>query len=273
MNIEERLIQRNYTGGRQGQNVEFVVLHTYNGRGTYLDGWFNNPSAQVSSHYSVLKNGVAVRYVREGDTAWHAGNWDANLRSVGIEHQDDGNFADSARTPELYETSAQLIADIYRRYGWDKNDMGRIRIHKEFTSTGCPGGLDVGRIKNRVHGILNPPPPPVNDQLYRVFDGVKQLGAFGDRDNAFNLWYTGINLRVTYQNAEITNDFRNMANKLETQVTELKTQVTSLKEQKTDLEGKLSQLEAERDKILKSFWGQLYLLFNRNGQQTKGGVN
>lgn len=159
MNIDIYYIDRNYTPGRSGAKIEITVGHTYNGKGKILQGWFNNPIAQVSAHYSVHKDGTIAQYVREEDTAWHAGQWEGNIHSIGIEHQDDGNPGDSVRTNEQYESSAQLIADIYRRYKLDINNQGLIKPHKEFTSTGCPGGLDITRIRNRVYEILHPEPP------------------------------------------------------------------------------------------------------------------
>lgn len=155
VNVEKRIITNNYTTGRSGQVPQVVVVHTYNGAGTYLDSWFNSPSTQASAHYSILKNGVVAQYVDEGNTAWHAGNWDINVRSIGIEHQDDGNPSDSVRTKELYESSAQLIASIYKKYQWDVNNKSLVKPHKDFTSTGCPGGLDINRIRNRVYDILH----------------------------------------------------------------------------------------------------------------------
>lgn len=83
---------------------EAVVMHVF-GSGTCegLKSWFRNPSAQVSAHFGVCKNGEIVQFVEVGDSAWHAGYmnrprldqpriayWNdhginPNLRTVGIE--------------------------------------------------------------------------------------------------------------------------------------------------------------------------------------------
>src|SRR5690606_20226290 len=107
----------------------------------------------------------------------------------------------------------QLIADIYRRYGWDKKNKALVKPHKEFTGTGCPAALNLDRIRNRVYDILNPPAPPV-DNFYRVFKDGVQLNAYTSKDNAFNFWYDNKSRRVTFQKQDITNQFINMANKL-----------------------------------------------------------
>lgn len=249
--IERKIISRNFTGGRSGQSPQFVVIHTYNGAGRSLYNWFNNPQAQASAHYAVFKDGNGEQYVDEGNTAWHAGNWDANIKSIGIEHQDDGNPNDAVRTNELYETSAQLIADIYRRYGWDKKNKALIKPHKEFTGTGCPAALNIDRIRNRVYDILNPAAPPI-DNYYRILDtNGKQLNAYTSKDNAFNFWYDDKSRKVTYQNKDITNQFLTMANKLEEDIKNLQIVVTEKDTKLSELQTKLAGA-LEREKTLSS---------------------
>jgi hypothetical protein len=165
LGVVDRLISNNYTDGRGGYVPEFVVIHTYGAPGDDLYNWFNNPSAQVSAHYSVSKDGTIRRYLPESLTAWHAGVYDVNLKSIGIEHQDDGNYEDPVRTDALYERSSQIIADIYIRMGWDIENLGLIKKHNEFVARACPGGLSIDRIRNRVYEILHPEPekPPIDD--------------------------------------------------------------------------------------------------------------
>jgi len=216
--IEQRRIPINFSSGRGGEQILQIILHTYNGKGKYLDGWFGNPIAQVSAQYSAHFDGSAAQYVDDSDTAWHAGNGWANRTSIGIEHQDNGNPSDSVRTPELYETSAQIIVMEYRKLFWDKTSSSYIRKHLEYASTGCPGALDVERIKRRVLEILNPPV----DNLYRVYDkGGLQLGAYTVKDNAFNFWLEDKSRKVLYNNVDFTNEFQNMANSLQTEIDRL----------------------------------------------------
>jgi N-acetyl-anhydromuramyl-L-alanine amidase AmpD len=67
------------------------------------DSWFNNPAAQVSSHYGIGLTGEIHQYVRLEDTAWVNGvlergnHWpgpagvNPNSLSVGIETEDKGS--------------------------------------------------------------------------------------------------------------------------------------------------------------------------------------
>jgi hypothetical protein len=68
--------------------VDFVVIHvTQTTYGTAL-GVFQNPKKKVSAHYVVRSaDGHVAQCVPEADVAWHAGNWDYNTRSIGIEHE------------------------------------------------------------------------------------------------------------------------------------------------------------------------------------------
>jgi hypothetical protein len=156
LSITKKIIQHNFQKGRQKINKpEYVIVHTYNGKGESLYNWFNNPNSNVSAHYAIFKNGNIEQYVLDKDIAFHAGNWEANLYSIGIEHQDDGNPGDSVRTNSLYESSAQLIASLFNTYGWDKTNMDLIMPHYSYAPTGCPGGLDFYKIRARVYEILN----------------------------------------------------------------------------------------------------------------------
>lgn len=60
--------------GRGTCGVEGVVLHV-TGPGSLggMDSWFKNPTAQVSAHFGIGKDGSVHQYVQVGDAAWHAG--------------------------------------------------------------------------------------------------------------------------------------------------------------------------------------------------------
>ena len=49
--------------------------------------WLKSPRAHASSHYVVSRRGRIVQLVHLSDIAWHAGNWNVNTQSVGIEHE------------------------------------------------------------------------------------------------------------------------------------------------------------------------------------------
>ncbi|MFR0354305.1 N-acetylmuramoyl-L-alanine amidase [Streptomyces sediminimaris] len=114
--------------------IDYVVIHVT--QETYADALsiFQNPAKQVSIHYLVRSaDGHVAQCVRESDIAWHAGNWDYNTRSIGIEHE---GWVDRPEyfTNALYEQSAGLTAAVCDTYGIPK-DRAHIIGHYEVPGT------------------------------------------------------------------------------------------------------------------------------------------
>ncbi|MBL0776176.1 MULTISPECIES: N-acetylmuramoyl-L-alanine amidase [Streptomyces] len=116
----------NYTVANRPRQypVDFVVIHVT--QETYADtlGIFQNPAKKVSAHYVVRSaDGRVAQCVREADVGWHAGNWDYNTRSVGIEHE---GWVDKPEyfTDAMYSASAALTAAICDSYA-----IPRTRAH------------------------------------------------------------------------------------------------------------------------------------------------
>ena len=126
----------NYTPSDRpvSHRIDLVVIHVTQATYTNTLGVFQNPRKKVSAHYVVRSSdGHLAQCVREHDIAWHAGNWDYNTHSVGIEHEGwvdrPGYF-----TNALYEASAGLTAAICVRHGIPK-DRAHIIGHHEVPGT------------------------------------------------------------------------------------------------------------------------------------------
>ncbi|ALC18779.1 N-acetylmuramoyl-L-alanine amidase [Streptomyces pristinaespiralis] len=122
----------NYTASNRptAYPVRYVVVHVT--QETYADtlGIFRDPARRVSAHYVVRSSdGHIAQCVRERDVAWHAGNWNYNTWSIGIEHE---GWVDRPAyfTHALYERSAALTASVCDRYGIPK-DRAHILAHSE----------------------------------------------------------------------------------------------------------------------------------------------
>ncbi|WP_240436999.1 N-acetylmuramoyl-L-alanine amidase [Streptomyces sporangiiformans] len=122
----------NYTASNRPTShpVDFLIIHMT--QATYANTLriFQNPKKQVSAHYVVRSaDGHVTQMVRERDVAWHAGNWDYNTRSIGIEHE---GWVDQPAyfTDAMYAQSAKLTAAICTRYGIPK-DRAHIIAHYE----------------------------------------------------------------------------------------------------------------------------------------------
>lgn len=112
----------NYTSGRSGGSINYIVIHTMQGSYAGSISWFRNPAASASAHYNIRSSdGEITQMVSEGDTAWHAGNWTYNQRSIGIEHE--GYIADPGRwyTEAMYASSARLVRHLCDKYGIPKD--------------------------------------------------------------------------------------------------------------------------------------------------------
>ena len=131
----------NYEKGRRDNSIQLIVVHWIVGTLESADATFANPNRLASAHYGIGDSEVH-QYVKDEDTAFHAGVFDVNLKSLGIEHAGGPNMPIS---DETYETSATLVQELTRKYHIPL-DREHIKGHREFKATQCPGTLDIDRI-------------------------------------------------------------------------------------------------------------------------------
>ena len=136
----------NFTNGRENKGIQEFIIHWMAGNLASTDATFQNRARNTSAHYGIEDDKVH-QYVDLNNTAYHAGNWNVNQTSIGIEHSaQPGRNASEA----TYESSAQLIASIIKGGRVGKS----YRKHSAIVATQCPGTIDVTRIANRVNEIL-----------------------------------------------------------------------------------------------------------------------
>ena len=120
----------NYTIGRPYPPLDTIVIHDTEGSYASAIAWFQNPNSRVSAHYVIRSSdGQITQMVREANTAYHAGNWDFNVRSIGIEHEGYMN-QQGWYTEAMYQSSAALVRDVTEQYGIRK-DRAHILAHAE----------------------------------------------------------------------------------------------------------------------------------------------
>ena len=149
----------NFHPGRQGHQILAIVDHIMAGTLSGTDAWFQNPASQVSAHYGVGRSGEIHKYVRDEDTAWHAGEvvqptaplraqyptLNLNLITVGIEHE--GESGDHL-TDAQYAATLWLHRTVIAAYGIPV-DRTHIILHHEIDANhgGCPGpGFPIDRL-------------------------------------------------------------------------------------------------------------------------------
>src|SRR5947208_1157501 len=108
--------------GRQGSKIDMIIIHSTEGGYRQSIDWLCNPNRGAdgtSAHYIIKEDGQEItQLVDDANTAWHAGNWGYNIRSIGIEHtwvsrRKQGNnwvAPDPMPSNDLYQAGAALTA-------------------------------------------------------------------------------------------------------------------------------------------------------------------
>lgn len=164
MNIKPSLLPINHKIGRSGIHlIDMIVIHVTEGDAGSVRSWFRDPDANVSAHYMVRKDGVVEQFVREEDTAWHAGRVERptaelviereganpNSYAIGIEHEGDGRheLTDAQRV-----ASVDLIRDICARRSIPIDRTHIVGHHEIFAPKTCPGAISVDRLVSEAAG-------------------------------------------------------------------------------------------------------------------------
>lgn len=116
--------------GRQGHDVTGIVIHHYGSDLTTFSSTISTltrVTASTSAHFVVDTNAVA-QLVALSDTAYHAGDWQANLQTIGIE-------CPPLCTQAQQATLIELVARLYKHYGRVLPLSG----HRDYCATACPG--------------------------------------------------------------------------------------------------------------------------------------
>ena len=133
----------NFQLGRDYGPLNFIVIHDTEGSYASAINWFANPASGVSAHFIIRSSdGDITQAVHNADTAYHAGNWDYNVRAIGVEHE--GYAAQSGwYTPAMYSASAALIRTMADRFSIPK-DHAHIIGHYQVPGQHPPVHTDPG---------------------------------------------------------------------------------------------------------------------------------
>ena len=134
-----KILSVHYTKGRSGAKVNKIIVH-YNAGNLTVEGCYSVwQSRAASAHYQVESSGRIGQLVWDKDTAWHAGNWNANITSIGIEH---ANKSDGTITEACLDNGAHLVAALCKSYGLGRPEwLKNVFPHKYFSATACPGQI------------------------------------------------------------------------------------------------------------------------------------
>lgn len=154
---------------RGGNAVGYVVIHdTEGGWDASVATLQNDPGKSVQ--YIVNTDGTVGQFVPESYTAWHAGNYFYNQRSVGIEHV---GYYNKTFPDAQYDASAKLVAYLTNKYGVAK-DRAHIIGHDQI-----PDG-----------NVISESAPPCSDAPSTCETGTSYGGASNHRDPGDWEWCT-----------------------------------------------------------------------------------
>ncbi len=139
----------NYTQGRSGKKIIAIVNHITAGAYPGCLTWMQNPKSKASAHYLITKDGKVLQLVKEGDTAWHAGEvkkpkWklydgtNPNRYTIGIEHE---GFPETGITEAQYQATLWLQKQLVAKYNIpvdEEHIIGHYRIDS-VNRPNCPG--------------------------------------------------------------------------------------------------------------------------------------
>lgn len=200
----------NYRDTRpEGAKPTHVTMHWMSGTLAGTDAQFQKYSNIVNgrgdgsaSNYGVGQTEIH-QYVRERDYQQADGNQDSNRWGLSIEHEAS---ASNPATEAVKILSAKLLADLAKRYGWEKYQIGGSETfaqvqafsaanpktclvfpHSHWVATTCPGTLpwqDIVRLANGILSTVEPKPEVPADEdtitvskswLKSVYDKLKNL--------------------------------------------------------------------------------------------------
>ena len=137
----------NYEVGRRSKTIEKVIIHWMVSDLNSANAQFKKVGGGTSAHYGI-ENDTVYQWVDEANTGYHAGNFNVNLESVGIEHSAS---PDRPASEQTYKTSGELVAQIAKRYNIPL-DRAHIMRHGEVVATQCCGTVDVDKIISYAKG-------------------------------------------------------------------------------------------------------------------------
>ena len=125
----------NFTeSNRKSSEIDTLVIHYTGNNGDTAENngnYFKNNVVETSAHYFVDDTTV-VRSVADKNIAWHAGDWDINCRSIGIEIA--GSTTEC--TGKTLENVILLAQRLMKKYNIKKDKVIR---HYDANGKICPG--------------------------------------------------------------------------------------------------------------------------------------
>ena len=151
-----RTLYTNKSHDRGGYTVQRVIVHNWAGLTGGIERLVYSDD-EASANYIGLSDGSMIGSVPEERRAWTSGSYDVDAQSITVEIQNTTTAPNWQVSEASLNALVELIADIARRYGWGYVDRSRVRGHREFAATECPGPFLYGHLDGiitRVNSLL-----------------------------------------------------------------------------------------------------------------------
>jgi hypothetical protein len=100
-----------------GNKIRYIVIHDTERSYAQTIAAAQLPTSYVASHYVIRSSdGEVTQMLRTKDIGYHAGNWNINTESIGIEHEAVAREGASWYTEAMYKASARLVRYLAARY-------------------------------------------------------------------------------------------------------------------------------------------------------------
>lgn len=168
---------------RSGTAITRVIPHHWAGTAGG-DVTLADPARQASANYLIFTDGTIKSQVPEEYRAWTTGSWEVDACSITVEVQNSTNGPEWLISDKAIASLVNLVADIARRYKWGSVPASRVRGHREFVATACPGPYLFPRlpaIAASANELLNPavrPPATPDPGQEEDEDMARYIGSF-----------------------------------------------------------------------------------------------
>lgn len=145
--------------------IDGFLVHTTEGDTQRVLELFQDSRSYVGAHY-VLDGKACKTYqmVRLNDLPWHAGNWDKNTTTVGLEFVGHMAAAQTEITPCAYKMAAEITKYVIQLRNIPCAQLQCVMSHNNVPATKASG----------IAGMHNDPGPYFNYQLFwEFYYGVK----------------------------------------------------------------------------------------------------
>ncbi len=123
------------TGKFNFRHLWHTIHNTANPTSTALNErlWLSNPSnTRVASWHEVVDDKNWIEAIPMNELAWHAGDFEGNNTSTGLE------ICDSGDREKTFNNAVKVVATRLRQWGWG---VDRLRTHYSWSGKNCPWWL------------------------------------------------------------------------------------------------------------------------------------